>query len=177
DEHLINDDLLHTILTSSHSSKRSSIRILDWHIDENIVQAGNNYSSQVSRLTVRYQQQDQDDKTSPREKKFFLKVPFNVPNYELWKKLGGYDNEVAMYTEVLPQMYTIEDDEEYFSPRQYYFDDKMSLVLKDLSQSGYRCADRIEQLDVEHSLYALRSLAKFHALSVKLEKTLVYQNQ
>lgn len=168
---IINEDMLHTILTSSHHPKMSSIRILGWHVDENMVKAGTNCSSQVSRLTIRYQQQD---KTLPTEENFFLKVPSNAPLYDLGKKLGCYDTEVAMYTAVLPQMYTIEgdDDEEYFSPRQYYFDDKLSLVLEDLSQSGYRCADRIEQLDVEHSLYALRSLAKFHALSVKLEKTL-----
>ncbi|XP_065221902.1 uncharacterized protein LOC135846628 [Planococcus citri] len=171
----INDAVLRSILTSKHHENVSSksIRILDWQIDDSIVKAGSNFSTQVSRLTIRYlenpQTEEHHDDIAPRKEHFFLKVPVNAPLYELHKQLGSYDKEVAIYTEVLPQMYIVVD--EYFSPRQYYSDDEKSLVLEDLSQSGYRCADRLEQLDIEHCFHALRCLAKFHALSVKVEST------
>ncbi|XP_065221901.1 uncharacterized protein LOC135846627 [Planococcus citri] len=166
---IINDDVLHSILTSKHDGNLSSFRILDWHINDNILKAGSNYCTQVSQLSVRYQPQTQQDESSTLEGIFFLKVPANAPLYEVVKEWGSYDNEVAMYTQVLPQMLAIDD--ECFSPRQYYSDDEKSLVLEDLSQSRFRCADRVEQLNIEHCFYALRCLAKFHALSVKLETT------
>ncbi|XP_065223019.1 uncharacterized protein LOC135847429 [Planococcus citri] len=172
----INEDTLLSILASKHHDYISSIRILDWHINDKIVKEGTNYSTQVSRLTIRYHPQSEHDANiPPREETFFLKVPSNSVFYDLIKQWGSYDNEVAIYTKVLPAMYTIENDDHKgncsFTSKHYFSDDRMSLVLEDLSQSGYRCADRLDQLDIEHCFYALRCLAKFHALSVKLETT------
>lgn len=117
-----------------------------------------------------------------REKIFIIKDPTKAPLYAYVKNFGWYDNEVTMYDRVFPQMLQqlalgLDQDEyeyeyEYFTPRQYYFDDETQLlVLQDLSQSGYKCADRVQKLDLEHCIYAVRSLAKLHALSVKLEST------
>ncbi|XP_065222178.1 uncharacterized protein LOC135846813 [Planococcus citri] len=171
----ISENTLLAILKTKHHCEFSSIRVLDWHTDENILEAGSNYTTRVSRLTIRYRLEigTHEDDISPLEEHFFVKVPGNAPLYELAKGWGCYVNEVTMYTEVLPQMRRIVDNQdEFFVPRHYYSDDDLSLVLEDLSQSGYKCADRIQQLDIEHCFYALRSLAKFHALSVKLETTI-----
>ncbi|XP_065217306.1 uncharacterized protein LOC135843366 [Planococcus citri] len=169
---IINDDILLAIL-SRKNSDINSIRILDQHLEYNIVRPGSNSWSQVCRLIVLYQIQGKEDHipSSPKKKTFFLKVPAKSPLYKVIEKLGSYDKEVEMYTKVVPQMYSIENNE-YFTPRFYHLDDRISLVLKDLSKSGYKCADRINQLDFEHSSWALKYLAKFHALSVKLHKTI-----
>lgn len=44
--------------------------------------------------------------------------------------------------------------------------DPSSLVLEDLAPLGYRMADRLVGLDLEHCRLAMRNLAKFHASSV-----------
>ncbi|XP_065199886.1 uncharacterized protein LOC135831382 isoform X2 [Planococcus citri] len=163
----INRDIVSAILTHGHG-KKSSFEILDWRIDDIAETTSNNYTTQISRLIIRYRSPEEDDSV-PKEKICFVKVPIAGPLNDLIVSSGGYEKETLMYTEVLPRMYTIE--KEFFTPRLYYSDDKMSLVLKDLTQSGYKCADRVQKLDVEHCIYALKCLAKFHALSVKLETT------
>ncbi|XP_065224996.1 uncharacterized protein LOC135848856 [Planococcus citri] len=171
---IINENTLLAILKTKHHCEPSSIRVLDWHTDENILEAGSNFTTRASRLTIRYRLEigTHEEDISPLEENFFVKVPGNAPLYELAKSLGWYINEVAMYTEVFPQMRCIVDNQdEFFALKCHYSDDDLSLVLEDLSQSGYRCADRVQQLNIEHCFYVLRSLAKFHALSVKLETT------
>ncbi|XP_065209793.1 uncharacterized protein LOC135838134 [Planococcus citri] len=177
----------------------SSIQIVDWRVDGMNEKSIISYASELSRLVVRYRYhyrcggakgakkggQDGDGAGAgavSREKIFIIKDPTKAPLYAYVKNFGWYDNEVTMYDRVFPQMLQqlapeLDHDEhsyeyEYFTPRQYYFDDETQLlVLQDLSQSGYKCADRVQKLDLEHCIYAVRSLAKLHALSVKLETT------
>ena len=98
-----------------------------------------------------------------------VKVPANSLMYETASKWNIFIKEMTMYTDILPQIYTFE--EEYFTAQLYYADEKQSLFLKDLAQSGYKTGCRTQQLDFEHSAYALKCLAKLHGLSVQLEKT------
>lgn len=159
---IIDEDIIKKILTTKDPN--SQIKVLKWNINNNIVAAGTNYCSEVSRLTISYEKDDIEMKRI-----IFLKVPVNCPMFQSLKNFNHYEKEMIMYTKILPQMYTIE--EKYFTARHYFYDDKMSLFLKDLSLSGYKNANRLDQLDVEHSCYALKCLAKFHALSVKIERT------
>ncbi|XP_065224116.1 uncharacterized protein LOC135848211 [Planococcus citri] len=168
----INFNIVNAILTGGHGEK-SSFEVLDWRID-NIETTSNNYMTQISRLIIRYRSPKEDDSV-PKEKFCFVKVPVDGIFSGLPKSLSCYNNEIIMYTKVLSQMYTI--DKECFTPRFYYFDDNMTLVLKDLTRSGYKCADRVQKLDIEHCIYALKCVAKFHALSVKLEKTVGLPDQ
>ena len=43
-----------------------------------------------------------------------------------------------------------------------------TLILEDLTTLGFKMADRHSRLDLEHSVIALKGLAKFHALSLAL---------
>ncbi|XP_065221387.1 uncharacterized protein LOC135846308 [Planococcus citri] len=158
----INNDLLSTIL-SGDSSSSSKLVILDWNVEKNIIALGNNSSSELSRLTVEYQKKGKTFKKS-----FILKIPSAHPMYDIGTQWKMYEKEYPMYTEVLEEMYKL--DGEHIGAKLYYTDDKHSLVMKDLSSSGYKMVDRIKQLDFHQCYTVLKSLAKFHALSVKLDQ-------
>ncbi|XP_065222309.1 uncharacterized protein LOC135846891 [Planococcus citri] len=155
----ITNELLSKILSGDSKSK---VAILDWHIEDNIA-PGNSHLSMLSRLMVEYQRKGKIFKKS-----FILKVPSTHPRYNFGIKFKLYEKEYPMYTEVLEEMYKI--DGEHIGPRLYYTDDKYSLMMKDLSLSGYKTADRTQQLDFDHCYLVLKKLAKFHGLSVKLNQ-------
>ncbi|XP_065224378.1 uncharacterized protein LOC135848405 [Planococcus citri] len=155
----ITNELLSKILSGDSSCK---VAILDWHIEDNIA-PGNNHSSMLSRLIVEYQRKGKIFKKS-----FILKIPSTHPAYSYGVRFKMYEKEYPMYTEVLEEMYKI--DGEHIGPRLYYTDDKYSLMMKDLSLSGYKTTDRTKQLDFHHCCLVLKKLAKFHGLSVKLNQ-------
>ncbi|XP_065224993.1 uncharacterized protein LOC135848853 [Planococcus citri] len=161
---VVNEDVVLKILTSKNANAASKITLLKWHIKGNIIKAGNNHMSEVYRLTIDYLKNCQ-----PQTRILFVKVPSNSPMYEAGSKWDVFTKELVMYTEILPQIYAFEDD--YFTARYYHVDEKHTLFLKDLSQTGYKTGNRTQQLDFQHCAYALRCLAKFHGLSVHLEKT------
>lgn len=157
---IVNKELLTKILTASEDEGK--ITLLKWDVNNNIIKAGNNYCSEVSRLTVEYERDGE-----PLKKVIFLKVPFNSPMYETGTKFLIYDKEIIMYKSLFPEIYKLDDYQ--FTASYYITDDKHSLFLEDLSQSGYRTADRLEQLDFEHCRSALQCLARLHAFTRKLE--------
>ncbi|XP_065199889.1 uncharacterized protein LOC135831384 [Planococcus citri] len=162
-----NIDAINSILTRKHGDV-SSVKVLEWHVDDITEVACINCTTRVSRLIIHYRILGENN-SAPIQEICFVKMPTEGFLYESAISMDLYNKEIVMYTTVLPQMYSIE--KKYMTPRLCYFNDKMTLALKDLSQSGYKCADRIQKLDIEHCIYALQCLAKFHALSVKLEKT------
>ncbi|XP_065224995.1 uncharacterized protein LOC135848855 [Planococcus citri] len=161
---VVNEDVVLKILNSKNADSALEITQLKWNLKANIIKAGNNYMSEVYRLTIDFLKNGQ-----PQTRILFVKVPSDSPMYEMGSKWGLFTKELVMYTEILPQIYAFEDD--YFTARCYCVDEKHSLFLKDLTQTGYKTGNRTQQLDFQHCAYALRSLAKFHGLSVHLEKT------
>lgn len=161
---IVNEPIIEKILHADHPD--CEITILKWYLQNNILLAGSNLTSEISKLVVEYQQDGIE-----RNKFVLLKIPFNSPMYELCCWYDMYLREVIMYSEVLPQMYSHTIGEEYLTPRCYHVDEKQSLYLEELSESGYKMVNRDERLDFEHCRYALKSLAKFHALSVRVNKT------
>lgn len=45
-------------------------------------------------------------------------------------------------------------------------EDPMLLVIEDLAPLGFRMADRLSGLDMNHCILAIQGLAKFHAASI-----------
>ncbi|XP_065222492.1 uncharacterized protein LOC135847039 [Planococcus citri] len=156
----ISNDLLSKILSGDTPSK---IKIIHWHIEKNAFPQSNNHTSELNRLLVEYQKKGKTFKKS-----FILKVPSEHPLYDIGIQFKLYEKEYPMYTEVLEEMYKI--DGEHIGAKLYYSDDKYSLMMKDLTFSGYKVVDKVKQLDYHQCYLVFRKLAKFHALSVKLDR-------
>lgn len=159
----ITKEVIHHILSSSNPPSCTFI-VHDWDIKASISKPGAYFSSGVFRLTVNY-----DNDNNPSRKSFFLKIPQYSTMYEINLERGFYIKELLMYTKILPEMYKLND--EHFAAKYYFADVNHSLILADLSKLGFKTCDRADLLDFEHTLQALRVLAKFHASSVKLNQS------
>ena len=75
---------------------------------------------------------------------------------------------MSMVTNTLPKMNAIQGNVKPFNARGLYVQpgDPAILVFEDLAPMGYRMANRQAGLDLDHSLIAIRALARFHACSV-----------
>lgn len=73
-----------------------------------------------------------------------------------------------MMTNALTKMNNLIGSSSRFSSKILYtqIEDPVLLVFEDLSSLGFRVANRQSGLDIDHTLLAIRSLAKFHAASV-----------
>lgn len=62
-------------------------------------------------------------------------------------------------------------DEDSLSPKCYVSSDSTVLILEDLRESGFKMINRRAQMDFQYASVAIRTLAKFHALSLKMNET------
>ncbi|XP_065226534.1 uncharacterized protein LOC135849838 [Planococcus citri] len=157
----ITEDILCRIL---NNDKPSKISILNWYVKNDIIDVGDSHTSELSRLHVTYQKRNRIFNRT-----FVLKEPSAHPLYKAGLNYGIYSRECLVYTHVLEEMYQLDGDR--MSPKLYYADNKDSLLLKDLSLAGYKLEDRTKQLDFDQCTLALKTLAKFHALSIKLKQS------
>lgn len=155
----INEALLEKIL------QRNGVQplIKRFEIIRNVVSAGNNYCSEIMKLQVEFKINEESGK-----KFFILKVPTEVPAYQLFAEHGMYDKETFMYENILPTLYQLIGFNT--GPRHYYTTKSNSLLLEDLCASGYRMEDRNEQLNFEQCQAILSALAAFHAASYHLHQ-------
>lgn len=160
----INDDFIQSILRAEQHEK--NIKLMDYKINRKAVGDGNNISSEVSRLYVDY---EKDGKII--RKTYFMKIPSMSPLYTILKHIGIYEKECHMYTTILPEMCKLLQNEDSLSPKCYVSSDSTVLILEDLRELGFKMINRRAQMDFEYASVALRTLAKFHALSLKLNET------
>lgn len=141
--------------------KQKGITVISHKLENNVIEAGNNYCSEIVRLKVEYRNDGQI-----LEKNVLLKCPILSPNYIETKKIKAYDKEIYMYEAVLSRLYQFWD-EENLSPQFYGGTKLQSLILEDLNELGFHIHDKTLRLDLEHSTTALKTLARFHGLSLK----------
>lgn len=81
-----------------------------------------------------------------------------------------FEYEVSMMSDTLKKMNNLIGRSHSFNAKLLFsqMTDPILMVLEDLAPFGYRMADRMAGLDMDHTLMAVRSLAKFHAASVVL---------
>ncbi|XP_065203576.1 uncharacterized protein LOC135833741 [Planococcus citri] len=145
---------------------KKNIKLVDYTVSRKAVGDDNNVSSEVSRLYVNY---EKDGKLI--KKTYFMKIPSLSPLYSILKRIGIYEKECHMYTTILPEMRRLVQNEDILSPKCYVSSDSTILILEDLRESGYKMINRRAQMDFEHASAAIRTLAEFHALSLKLNET------
>lgn len=142
-----------------------NVTVSDKVFESGIVEKGKNYCSKASRFTIFY---EKDGKKC--EKSFFIKVPYDIQYYKVLKELQFYAKEIYMYEVVLPIYKTLLPNES-LHPEFFGTDGRDALILEDISKCGYRMAEGHKQMDLGHCVVALKLLAKFHALGVKIHET------
>ena len=77
-----------------------------------------------------------------------------------------------MMTDILERMNQLLGSSNRLSAKPLYTqkEEPVLLVLEDLATLGYRLACRQSGLDLDHTLIAIRNLAKFHAASVAISE-------
>ncbi|XP_063234718.1 uncharacterized protein LOC134537811 [Bacillus rossius redtenbacheri] len=129
----------------------------------------------LSRVTVKYTRQG---KATQHTLSLLVKV---VPKLEATKNMAQqttfFTREIQMFNEILPRMSALlsgamRDRHVDFSARVYYTRDAPSylIAIEDLAPKGFKAPKRALGLDLEHSLLALRTLARFHAASVMIHR-------
>lgn len=135
---------------------KNGATICEYDLDYNVVKPGDNYCSGIVRMKFQ---------SHAESHSVLLKVPSLSENYKLVDSIGVYPREVFVYENLLPQLLQLWAGEP-FAPVCHVTTEAQAMVLEDLQ--GYRSCDRRQQLDLDHCLVALSTLAKYHALSVKL---------
>ncbi|XP_055687441.1 uncharacterized protein LOC129792412 [Lutzomyia longipalpis] len=136
-----------------------------------VTKKGNHYASVMIRILVDYVVESKNHKHLP----LILKTTYDEKHDEtesikLLKEFDIHSREMVMYAKVLDNFHkllrSINDDTQ-FSARRYCEDKATNtMVFEDLMVRHYKCANRIERLDMAHAKLALKKLAKFHATSI-----------
>lgn len=90
--------------------------------------------------------------------------------------MGVFNTEIIMMTSTLKKMEKILGDNTKLCSEYFYSQDHSPdvIIMEDLIESGFRLLDKRAGLDLQHSLFAIRNLAKFHASSVALVEKVNY---
>nr|XP_046488249.1 uncharacterized protein LOC124221887 isoform X1 [Neodiprion pinetum]XP_046488250.1 uncharacterized protein LOC124221887 isoform X1 [Neodiprion pinetum] len=144
--------------------------------EQPITSVGENYAGELHRVSVEFTRVG--GKHRVQEKRFFIaKVVPAIPWYEKLISVGGHFNtESLMMTDTLPKMNhaLVKLGMAPLSAQCLYAQlaKPTHLLIEDLSPRGFRTADRLNGLDLEHCILAMRGLAVFHATSVAVEEKL-----
>lgn len=161
----LNKNFIARIL-AEHFTKEPEVRVDRLDINS-LGGNGDSYASLMFRVGVHL--------TSGSEKRVMNVVVKTLPLFEMaLEKLGGdnynvQNKEMEMYQKLLPEIKKLlvkAGECPNFAPVCYGIEKKFDvIVLEDLSELKFVVADRILQLNSEHTLLGLKKLAQFHAAS------------
>lgn len=120
------------------------------------------------------------DSTSPNTVQVRTLIVKTLPELGLALDKLGADNynvqnkEMEMYQKVLPAfklaLESIHENDDFYPAVLAVDKDLDVIVLEDLAEKHFVMADRIKGLDMDHTLLALRKLARMHAASAVVYK-------
>ncbi|KAG5322211.1 MOS1T transposase, partial [Pseudoatta argentina] len=127
---------------------------------------GDNYTSDMIRITTEYSR-DQNSYRIKEKKSIIFKI---LPELGSVIKSGLFHNEMSMMSNTLNKMNKLLEPKYRLSGKILYVqnEDPMFLAIEDLASLGFRMANRLSGLDLDHSILELHGLARFHAASVAL---------
>ncbi|XP_011063493.1 PREDICTED: uncharacterized protein LOC105151471 [Acromyrmex echinatior] len=132
---------------------------------------GDNYTSDMIRITAEYSR-DQNSYRIKERKSIILKIlpELGSVRQKFVIESGLFHTEMLMMSNTLNKMNKLLEPKYRLSGKTLYVqnEDPMLLVIEDLMTIGFRMADRLSGLDLDHSILALHGLARFHAASVAL---------
>ncbi|XP_065371975.1 uncharacterized protein LOC135963898 [Calliphora vicina] len=133
------------------------------------IAAGENYATVMLKVEIEVELKD----LSTKSQSFMLKV--NHDNEQLLEMMKGhdvFDMEKSMYDEIVPafeKLYADVGVEVNFGAKSYNLSiNKQYILLENLCPRGFRNANRLEGLDMEHTECVLIRLAQWHAASAVL---------
>ncbi|KAF5293349.1 hypothetical protein FQA39_LY02834 [Lamprigera yunnana] len=145
---------------------KKSLKVSNVHIQQ-VSEPGDNFSSEIQRLTVSYDvDKDEPNKIISIIVKCILDDE-QIAAFDRDTKLS--EKEHSIYREILPHMVTL-GVKEQFSPTSYYMTllPRSVIFLEDLCSLGYEMVSRDQGLDLQHCIFSIEKLARFHASSVLL---------
>ncbi|KAF5288418.1 hypothetical protein FQR65_LT02070 [Abscondita terminalis] len=145
---------------------KNDIKILSTE-KEYVIPPGENYISELVRITVKFCENDSKDvKSMSVISKTPLQKDIESGRDE---KMKFFASEIAFYSEVLPMLNKLEYTTK-ITPNPYYASKtpKKRIVLEDLSLLQYKMCNRLEGLDLDHCLLTMEKVAYLHAASLLL---------
>ncbi|XP_075145286.1 uncharacterized protein LOC142220182 [Haematobia irritans] len=135
---------------------------------------GENYGGVLTKIRVNYNWGNNGSIAT--EKSLLVKSCYEDNKFAL-EKMEPYDifnREISIYDRVLPKLNRlleeIQDEDKLFATVLYTDYKRQALVFEDLCEQGYVMANRLQGLDMDHTLLILRKLAKMHATSAILNE-------
>ncbi|XP_054725339.1 uncharacterized protein LOC129235496 [Anastrepha obliqua] len=140
--------------------------------------AGENYATIMLRVNIDIELVD----GTPKSLSYMLKLPQqNEVFQDIMRKHNIFEVEHRMYHEVVPEfelLYRLSGIELNFSAKCHNIETPSEfgvILLQDLRPFGYKNANRLEGLDLEHTKAVLERLAQWHAASaVRVETKGLY---
>ncbi|XP_063990924.1 uncharacterized protein LOC135169665 [Diachasmimorpha longicaudata] len=157
---------------------------------KNLTDPGENFGSLILAVNVVF--------TKSSSKKILHTVvklpPPSVYLLQLFNSPATFNKELVFYRDVTPVFLQLQKDngladaESLWLGPHYYggrlglmpnkFDDQACIVLENLNYSGYRMIDRLNGLSRDQTEYAVKQLAKLHAITIatRIQKPKVFEN-
>ncbi|XP_012228832.1 uncharacterized protein [Linepithema humile] len=146
----------------------NSIQVIDI-FSKPATNKGDNYTSDMIRVNVEFSREQGDCKTTEKKSIIVKIAPIDEgARKEIILKARLFEIEMLMMTDTLDRMNKLLAPKYRLSGKGLYVqkENPMFIVIEDLTPLGFRMADRLAGLDLDHCLLAIRGLAKFHASSV-----------
>ncbi|GAB0088776.1 hypothetical protein DMENIID0001_032400 [Sergentomyia squamirostris] len=168
----INDSFIENLVKKVENSEKVKMEKFEL---KPVTKKGNHYASVMIRIVVNYVLDTKEQK----QISLILKTSYdekydNEDSVKLLKNLNLHSREMLMYGEILDNFHNLLssiNDKTTFSGRCYSIDHTTdSMIFEDLLVRHYRCANRIERLDLNHAKLVMMKLAKFHASSIMLKQ-------
>ncbi|KAM7362730.1 uncharacterized protein ACRADG_013298 [Cochliomyia hominivorax] len=130
--------------------------------------AGENYLSTLWSIEIELVLKD----GSPKTLKYMLKVPPESPQAKaIVNMMSSFKRELISYYELLPafeKMYFEKGFTVRIAPKAFKFTKDLGMdvvLMEDIRMNGFKTMNRLEGLDMEHTKWALKKHAQFHAAS------------
>lgn len=161
----LNQDFLEVVLRKKFPTEDVEVHHYTIKVGTN---QGDGFSSEIFRVTI---------DSSLGKFPLLLKKPHEIPErHELMKSYDLYNREIHFYNEHYPALKEIlesVDEFEDLAPEMFYVDELTQLVvLCDCRSDGFKTSDRNIRVPRQSASIVLRKLAKLHASSLILNKSL-----
>ncbi|XP_018307288.1 uncharacterized protein [Mycetomoellerius zeteki] len=152
------------------SENDNSIKVTDI-FSKPATSKGDNHTSDMIRITAEYSR-DQGSCKIKEKKSIILKIlpELGSVKQKFVIESGLFHTETSMMSNTLNKMNKLLEPKYRLSGKTLYVqnEDPMLMAIEDLASLGFRMADRLSGLDLDHSILASCNLARFHAASVAL---------